>query len=302
MSNLGALLASRQRGSGSAPSNAGGRFVFSGGQPQETPEDFAALSQQEEERLDASSELFASFTMPANNHEQQQQGENKALPYKGGDPANANAASLADLQQMWADAANRADGNNGAGEGDPQKQLSDFNTFISEQAKGLDFFPVERQQELAQAFEKADVPAIAKCVNAAMQDMAVNVMNTAFALVQQEGTKIRDSAVNTANSVRNRESAESALFSKLPERFSADPFTKQFAIAQLQTAYNKTRNYDSAVALSVQAIEAIMRAGGSNNGVRPSASNSFGNGGQTAQGGRVQKMMNVDFAGVMGGR
>jgi len=132
--------------------------------------------------------------------------------------------------------------------------------------------------------------------------MAVNVMNTAFALVQQEGTKIRDSAVNTANSVRNRESAENALFSKLPERFSADPFTKQFAIAQLQTAYNKTRNYDKAVALSVQAIEAIMRAGGSNSNVRPSASNSFGNGGQTAHGGRVQKMMNVDFAGVMGGR
>lgn len=302
MSNLGALLASRQGGGGSAPSNAGGRFSFSGGQPQETAEDFAALSQQEEERLDVSSELFASFTMPASNQEQQQQGDNKALPYKGGDPANANAASLADLQQMWADAANRADGNNGDGEADPQKQLSDFNAFISEQAKGLDFFPVERQQELAQAFEKADVPAIAKCVNAAMQDMAVNVMNTAFALVQQEGTKIRDSAVSTANSVRNRESAENALFSKLPERFSADPFTKQFAIAQLQTAYNKTRNYDKAVALSVQAIEAIMRAGGSNNGVRPSASNSFGNGGQTAHGGRVQKMMNVDFAGVMGGR
>ena len=301
MSNLGALLASRQGGGGSASSNAGGRFAFSGGQPQETAEDFAALSQQEEERLDVSSELFASFTMPASNQEHQQ-GDNKALPYKGGDPANANAASLADLQQMWADAANRADGNTGDGESDPQKQLTDFNAFISEQAKGLDFFPAERQQELAQAFEKADVPAIAKCVNSAMQDMAVNVMNTAFALVQQEGTKIRDSAVSTANSVRNRESAENALFSKLPEQFSADPFTKQFAIAQLQTAYNKTRNYDKAVALSVQAIEAIMRAGGSNNGVRPNASNSFGNGGQTAQGGRVQKMMNVDFAGVMGGR
>ena len=301
MSNLGALLASRQVGGGNASSNAGGRFAFSGGQPQETAEDFAALSQPEEERLDASSELFASFTMPASNQEQQQ-GNNKALPYKGGDPANANAASLADLQQMWADAANRADGNNGDGAADPQKQLADFNAFISEQAKGLDFFPVERQQELAQAFEKADVPAITKCVNAAMQDMAVNLMNTAFALVQQEGAKIRDSAVNTANSVRNREAAESALFSKLPERFFADPFTKQFAIAQLQTAYNKTGNYDKAVALSVQAIEAIMRAGGSNNGVRPSASNSFGNGGQTAHGSRVQKMMSVDFAGVMGGR
>ena len=297
MSNLGALLA-QQSGGQSAGRNSGGgsRFSFEGGQPQESADDFAALGVQEEERLDASSELFASFTMPAQDADPNAQ--QKALPYKGGEQQNQNAASLADLQQMWA--------NGGAAEGnntdvDPQKQLSDFSTFISEQAKTLDFFPPERQQKLAAAFEKADVGEIAKTVNEAMQDMAINVMNTAFALVQQEGSKIRDSAVETANSVRTKETAEASLLSQLPERFSADPFTKQFALAQLHTAYNKTRNYEQAVALSIRAIDAITRAAGGGNSVRPNSSNGFGGGSQTAQGARTAKMMQVDFAGVMSG-
>ena len=298
MSNLGALLAQQSSGGQSAGRNSGGgsRFSFEGGQSNETPEDFAALGVQEEERLDASSELFASFTVPASNADPANQ--QKALPYKGGEQQNPNAASLADLQQMWAQG--NAESNVGEA-ADPQKQLSDFNTFISEQAKTLDFFPAERQQKLATAFESANVADIAKTVNEAMQDMAINVMNTAFALVQQEGAKIRDSAVETANSVRTKETAEASLLSQLPERFTADPFTKQFALAQLQQSYNKTRNYASAVELSVKAIEAITRAAGGGSSVRPGSSNGFGGGSQTAQGARVQKMMSVDFAGVMGG-
>lgn len=298
MSNLGALLAQQSSGGQSAGRNSGGgsRFSFEGGQSHETPEDFAALGVADEERLDASSELFASFTVPASNVDPDKQ--QKALPYKGGEQQNPNAASIADLQQMWAQG--NAEGNAGDA-ADPQKQLSDFSTFISEQAKTLDFFPAERQQKLAAAFEAANVPDIAKTVNEAMQDMAVNVMNTAFALVQQEGAKIRDSAVETANSVRTKEAAENSLLSQLPERVSADPFTKQFALAQLQVAYNKTRSYEQAVALSLRAIEAITRAAGGGNSVRPASSNGFNGGSQTANGGRVAKMMAVDFAGVMSG-
>lgn len=184
MSNLGALLAQQPGGGGnSSASRGGGSFTFHGGQERETPEHMASLGEQEEPRLDASSELFAGFVMPENKPNGEQK---KAVPYAGGDQQNQNAASITDLQQMWANAVNASD-ENGEGAANPQKQLTEFNEFIQTQAKTLDFFPAERQAALSDAFQKADVGAISKCINEAMQDMAVNVMNTAFALVQQKG-------------------------------------------------------------------------------------------------------------------
>lgn len=302
MSNgLGDMLARHQGGSGNAPSRGGGSYSFDSGQPHETAEDFANLSRKDDDPGPASAQLFSNFVMDDPSAGLDENGQKKALPFKNGQPNNQSSASLDDLQNMWADAVN-GNGENGEDKS-PQEQLAEFNNFISVEAKKLDFFPAERQQELAAAFEKADVKAIATTINAAMQDAALNVMNTAFALVQQEGAKIRDSAVSTANFVRTREAAETQLFSALPPSFSNDPFARQFAIAQLGAAYNKTRNYAKAVEVSISAIEAIKRAaGGGGDNIRPQSSSSFAPTGRSAtqQGGRVQRMA-INFGNVMGG-